>query len=291
MKLLLIDWGNTHIKVAVQLPKGGALVQGGALPTSTPDPELRAWLTQAIAGRSIAGSPIAGRPDVPWVLGLVSVVDPPRTAALMAWLSTASELPVVAVHRLHAETDHGPWMAPGLGTGDDRRAHLWGLAQRLQRGSASASTAWAWSCGTASVIDQLEAGAWGLRWAGGSIAPGLGLVQKALSGDTAALAAHLGPAAQGQVDPHGLDTPATLARGIWGGLLGPLLAHSAQNQAVAGQGQILLHGGWAGPAMLALQDARARGLLLPEPVAAPDLVFEGLAAWLRDAMPGESKTT
>ncbi len=288
--ILLIDWGNSRCKAAC-----GSM----ASPSRSPIQSVSEW--SADDGESVEDwlcQTVQGLPEQPAALGLVSVVAEERTQALVRRIRGESWGGRLALERLEARTDHAPWMPAGLGTGADRRAHLWGLAARIRAPSAvdaggmptgrARRWATAWSCGTASVMDRMvldaesdralgsaTQGSLGHpvpRWLGGSIAPGLAMAMAGLRAQTAALGPHLAAAAEGRAVGSDLGTEASLARGIWQGLLGPLRAALAEGEE---RGLVLLHGGWAPQAERALGE-----LLGIRATQAPHLVFEGLLAWM-----------
>ena len=122
--------------------------------------------------------------------------------------------------------------------------------------------------GTALTVDLLDAGG---RHRGGRIAPSPAVMRQALH----ARAAHL-PAQGGDYVAFADDTGDALASGCQGAALA-LVEHSrTAAQALLGQAPlVLVHGGGAQALLDRMGDA----------VAAPSLVLEGLARWLRMEQP------
>ena len=118
--------------------------------------------------------------------------------------------------------------------------------------------------GTALTVDLLDADG---RHRGGRIAPSPALMRQALH----ARAPHL-PAAGGDYAEFAADTADALASGCDGAALALVERSRAEARALLGRAPaVLVHGGGA----QALLDLSA------EAVAAPSLVLEGLARWLR----------
>ena len=118
--------------------------------------------------------------------------------------------------------------------------------------------------GTALTVDLLDADG---RHRGGRIAPSPALMRQALH----ARAPHL-PAAGGDYAEFAADTADALASGCEGAALALVERSRAEARALLGRAPaVLVHGGGA-QALLELS---------AEAVAAPSLVLEGLARWLR----------
>ena len=118
--------------------------------------------------------------------------------------------------------------------------------------------------GTALTVDLLDAGG---RHRGGRIAPSPTLMRQALH----ARAAHL-PAQGGDYVQFADDTGGALASGCEGAALALVEQSRAAAQALLGKAPaVLVHGGGAQALLERSADA----------VAAPSLVLEGLARWLR----------
>ena len=118
--------------------------------------------------------------------------------------------------------------------------------------------------GTALTIDLLDAGG---RHRGGRIAPSPPLMRQALS----ARAPHL-PAVGGAYADFAADTEDALASGCEGATLALVEQSRAAAAALLGQApDVLAHGGGADALVARIGDA----------AAAPSLVLEGLARWMR----------
>ncbi len=181
---LLLDVSNSFIKAAVPGPRGGPALLGRR-PTSQVRPgDLREWLRASGQRRVLAAS-----------------VVPRVTALLQRWRSAEVEL-VSASRPLNFALAAG---VQGGTVGADRLANM-----------AAAAAVFGRSCivgdfGTAATLDVLDARG---RFAGGIIAPGLGLVRQALARGTALLP--LAPLGK----PRrwcGRNTGEALAAGVAGG--------------------------------------------------------------------------
>ena len=193
---------------------------------------------------------------------LASVASPPRTAAVVEWLTT--RFGAVSIARTQ------PSLA-GVRIAYADPARL-GVDRFLALLAARARGVQAWlvvGVGTAITVDLLDAQ--GLHH-GGRIAPSPTVMRSALQQAAAQLPAHGGAYAE-----FATDTLGALTSGCEGAALGLVERSLAQATDLLGSAPaLLLHGGGA--------EALRPGL--PHAVHAPALVLEGLARWARAGIDG-----
>lgn len=206
--------------------------------------------------RALAACP---QPQGIWA---ASVVDAAREAAVEKTVQTRFDLPVTWV-RTPAEACgvRNAYAQPGS-LGVDRFLGM--VAAHAECRDPCVLI----SCGTALVLDALQAGG---RHLGGLIAPGPGLMQQAVLGATA----QVRPQSPGQLTDVAASTADAVVSGSWqacAALADRFIARMAEQ--LGGAPQVLLGGG----------DAQVLEPLLEHAVTAyPDAVLRGLAVWA-DAM-------
>lgn len=205
------------------------------------------------------------RPRDSWA---VSSVNPPVAEALGRVLSGLGSAPG-PWYRSARDVAFGPGNPPPEGAGADRALAVLAAKSLIPPGSPGLVI----SCGTAITFERIGPDG---RWEGGAIAAGLGMVARALRGQTAQLPLvelHDIP------DPWGDSTASAIAAGIYWGTVGAvreLIARQAPS--IAGEHRL-----WTGG------DAR---LLAPAiegeaAVIVPDLVLAGVALAAFSVPPGQ----
>jgi len=248
---MLIDIGNTAVKVAVGADEGWRVV---ARVTTTPVDDLAERLCAALADQP----PEAPPSDV----CVACSVHPPADAAVRA--ACERMLPGARLQLLEtdlpAPIDVKP--QPRSSVGPDR------IAQALGALAVAGAPCIVVSAGTAIVVDLVDADG---ALAGGAIAPGLG---------TSAAALHAGAARLPLVSPAapesdvGRSTEEAIVSGVYWSAVGGIRTLVARFRTEAPDAALLCTGGDAPLLLPALADLDARHV--------PDLVFRGLGTLCHD---------
>lgn len=243
---VVADIGNTRLKLA-RVTSDGALADRQSFPLETLDR---------------AGDSFDVNPQSSWAISSVN----PAAASALADLLRRAEVKVTRWFRSAADVPLRHALPEPSAAGADRAlAVLAGLHRAGERSFAAPGIVVA--CGTALTVDHIDhAGV----WIGGAIAPGLGLMSRAMHTGTAQLPEVVRRPHEPVPPPWGSDTRSAIEAGLYGSVVGAARELiNRQRQSCEGSPWIVWTGG----------DARWVASAVDGPAAwiEPDLVLQALA--------------